>query len=242
MKRWFSALALAACLVTLPSCSSVSPPATTLSVVDASATDADVPVANAADGGSDAGVDAAPVDKAAGCASEFGQALTNAFGRVDGIVVAVVPPAHPTCAQPNSDHVVVQVKLSGAVYRMVVNVASTRGTDLRVRFLRDSQVAMPAPEWAEGWHPGLTLDYAKDLGLHTDRFAPLEMAPLSAEIAAAINIGDKVGVYVTSSGGSFASSAHKVHRNGQGNDGAIFVRPGQPDQAALFFHFQEQTF
>jgi len=236
-----SCWALGVCIGLLSAACSTASPSTVASTLDAAA---DAPELPLVDAGPDTAplVDAGPVDKAAACASSFGQALTNAFGRVDGTVVAVVPPAHPTCPQPNGDHAVVQVQFDGAVYRMVVNVASTQGTDKRVRFLRDEKIPMPAPAWSEGWHPDLSLDYAKDLALHTDRFTPFEMVPLSDQITAAINVGDKVGVYVTSSGGSYASSAHKVHRNGKNNDGAIFVRPGQADQAALFFHFVEQSF
>src|SRR4051812_39193939 len=66
-------------------------------------------------------------DKSAACASTFGNALTNAFGRLDGTVLAVVAPGNQRCAMPNGTHVVVQVTMDGAAYRMVVNVLSTSG-------------------------------------------------------------------------------------------------------------------
>src|SRR5262249_61596179 len=68
--------------------------------------------------------DLAPVDKAARCASTFGNGLTAGFGRLDGRILAVVPPGHPTCPRPNSDHLVIQIDAGGEVYRMVVNVLS----------------------------------------------------------------------------------------------------------------------
>jgi hypothetical protein len=72
------------------------------------------------DGGAMSTPDLAPapdltvVDKAATCASSFGNALTAAFGRLDGTVRAVVPPAHPTCPRPNSDHLILEVDSGGA--------------------------------------------------------------------------------------------------------------------------------
>ena len=80
-------------------------------------------------GGPDAALDAPSLDagKDAACASSFGDALTAAFGRVDGTVVAVVAPGTERCAMPNRDHVIVQVEFGGAVYRMVVNVLSNGG-------------------------------------------------------------------------------------------------------------------
>jgi hypothetical protein len=61
-------------------------------------------------GGPDAALDAPSLDagKDAACASSFGDALTAAFGRVDGTVVAVVAPGTERCAMPNRDHVIVR--------------------------------------------------------------------------------------------------------------------------------------
>ena len=64
----------------------------------------------------DAGIDAGVVDaghKADGCAPTFGEAFTNAFGRADGTVTAVIPSAW-TCPLPNNDHLVIQVSIDGA--------------------------------------------------------------------------------------------------------------------------------
>lgn len=178
------------------------------------------------------------VDKAAACASTFGAALTNAFGRLDGTVLAVVPPAHPTCAMPNGTHLVLQVTAGGAAYRMVVNVQSDIGPDLRVSFAIVDH-ALPGVPFRDGWHPGETLDYAATLGLHSTAFTPEEMAPLVARITDAIPLGGNVSVYATSSGGA---SAHLVHRNGANHDGAIVLDPTGPSPRFLLFRFADQSF
>jgi len=182
------------------------------------------------------------IDKSATCASEseFGTALTNAFGRADGTVTAIVAPTVTTCAWPNDDHVVVQMKMNGAIYRMVINVLSARGTDLRVRLASIEHAAIGEP-WAEGWHPGVALDYPSMLGAHagTDAFVPYEMLPLAEQIENAIDLGKPISVYAWSSGGP---SAHKIHRNGTNTDGAIVLDPAGAKPKWLLFHFADQTF
>ncbi len=179
-------------------------------------------------GGGDAGV----IDKAGPCTGTFGQALTNSYGRVDGTVLAVVQPKDTQCPMPNNDHVILEVTMLGAVYRMVVNVQSM-SADPDVRFVSWPH-ALPAPAWAEGWHTGVTLDYVADFGVHVADFKPVALTPLSAMIADAITLGQKVSVYTTSSGGS---SAHLIHRNDGKVDGAIVLDPDTASPRALLFHF-----
>ncbi len=180
-------------------------------------------------------------DKAKNCASAFGNALTNAFGRVDGTVVAVVPPGHPTCALPNRDHLVVQVSIAGDVYRMVANVKSDIG-DPNVKF-QVVEHALFAPAWSEGWHAGVKLDYIDDFGLHstTDAWKSFAMDPLVARVTDELTVGAHVSVYSTSSGGS---SSHLVHRNKPGADGAIVVNPDDAKKPPRFllFSFADQMY
>lgn len=196
------------------------------------------------DGGQpDAGLpDAGTLDaghKADGCASAFGSAFTDAFGRADGIVTAVVPPAWK-CPLENGDHVVVQMRINGEVQRLVVNVLSSFG-DPRIRF-RTHHASLPPPVYEEGWHPGLALDFMQ-MGLHSDAgWEALEMEVAATRIYDAIIIGEALSVYATSSGGSFAASAHKIHRNGRNNDGAIVVAPTSSSPTWLLFHFANQVF
>ncbi|MFO0755578.1 MAG: hypothetical protein U0359_03765 [Byssovorax sp.] len=189
-------------------------------------------------GGGSGGGGGAPVDKAKDCASTFGDALTNSFGRLDGTVLAVVQPSNPTCAQPNGTHLVLQVLMGGAAYRMVVNVKSDSGDpDVYYQALPH---AMPAPAWADGWHTGVGLDYANDLGVHADAsFTQHTMLELVQIVTDAISLGSKISVYATSSGGA---SAHLVHRNGSNHDGAIVIDPDGASPTMLLFHFDNQSF
>ncbi len=183
--------------------------------------------------------DAAPVDKAAACAPTFGTALTAGFGRVDGTIVAVVQPKDTQCALPNNDHLILQVRMLGAVYRMVVNVQSDRaGADVRVSYL-EKPVKLPAPAWAEGWHTGLKLDYVADFGAKSADFTPFALTELSAKVADVLPLSAKVSVYSDTSGGA---STHLIHRNDGVKDGAIVLDPEGPSPRALLFRFATQSF
>jgi hypothetical protein len=234
-------LALGAVATVLAACSSSS-------TSTSPSTDAGGPGEDASpttDGG--AGVDASPSDAAPDapvitgkCADTFGSALTEGFGRLDGVVYAVQKPSDTQCVMPNSDHVVLQVLWNGAVYRMVVNVQGS-GADTQVRFGAFPR-ALPAPAFAEGWHAGVALDYVTTLGVHsTDAaFAPSTANDLVAAIAKEIAPGDPVSVYATSGAGR-PESAHLVHRNVTNQDGAIVVSP-RTSPKLLLFHFANQTF
>lgn len=198
--------------------------------------------AGALDAGDAGLLDAGVVDAghpADGCASTFGAVFTDAFGRADGVVTAVVPPAWE-CPLKNGDHVVIQVSIDGGVQRLVVNVESDFG-DPRV-WLQRASLPLPAPAYAEGWHPGLTLDYPS-LGFHSDAgWDRVNLEEATARVLELVRVGAPLSVYATSSGGSYAASAHKIHRNGRGNDGAIVVDPLGASPQWLLFRFDNQAF
>src|SRR3954468_20291603 len=80
-----------------------------------------------ADTGGDA-VDGTPMRRA--CTSTFGTALSPVYGRMDGYLVAIVPPA-PSTAPCNADlgHLHLQVLINGAVYDVAVNVGTNDATN-----------------------------------------------------------------------------------------------------------------
>jgi hypothetical protein len=192
-------------------------------------------------GGTGGSTTTEPEDKAANCVDgeeDLGQSLTSAFGRLDGTVLAVVKPTDTECYLPNDDHVVLQVLWNGEAYRMVINVKSSFG-DPDVFYL----VSDKMPEglvWEEGWHPDVTLDYVNDLGIHTGVFTQYPMLELSDKIADEITLGQKVSVFAESDG--YPSSAHNIHRNGGGKDGAIVIDPDSAAPRTLLFHFSDQSF
>ena len=67
---------------------------------------------------------------AANCVDSFGDALTDSFGRIDGKLIAVVKPTDTQCPTFNNDHLLLEVEMNAAVYRVVVNVISDRAGEL----------------------------------------------------------------------------------------------------------------
>lgn len=182
------------------------------------------------------GAGGAPVDidKAENCADTFGDALTAAFARLDGTVVAVVGPTDTQCALPNNDHIVIQVMMGGDVYRMVVNVDGV--------FYAETNAPLVGPAWSEGWHTGVALEYDTTLNVHSDAFAFHSMAELVELVTDATELGAPISVYAESSGGEYASSAHLIHRNNSKPDGAIALDPQSPTSRMLLFRFDNQSF
>lgn len=192
---------------------------------------------------SDAAPDANTPDAAltGKCADKFGDKLTAAFGRLDGVVYAVQKPSDTQCVMPNSDHLVLQVLWAGGVYRMVVNVESN-GADPKVRYGAFDK-PLPAPAFAEGWHTDAPLDYVTTLNVHsTDAaFQPYAMNDLVTAVAKELTVGAPIAVYATSGDGR-PDSTHLVHRNKTDKDGAIVVDPQGATPKMLLFHFPDQTF
>jgi hypothetical protein len=206
------------------------------SSVDAATTTDAAPSKDAA---KDAALDVAPdVNKAAPCATTFGDALTNAFGRLDGTVVAIVPPNDQTCAMPNMTHLVIQVTWNGSAYRMVVDVLSDSG-DPDVSFY-EMNAPLADGAWAEGWHPGIDFDYVTTLSVHSTSFTAMTQANLVAKVTSEIALGSKISVFATSM--DEPTSAHLVHRNVTNQDGAIVLGPDTKSPHYLLFRFSEQTF
>src|SRR5512143_2920915 len=171
-----------------------------------------------------------PASKADSCASTFGNALTNSYGRVDGTILAVVLPAYQACAQPNSTHIVLQMTMNGAAYRMVIN------TDVLVDQV-DAPLAGPA--WSDGWHTDAHLDYVSTLGVASSAFT--QPTDIVALVTDQLELGAHVSVFGTSSGGVKADSAHLIHRNSANADGAIVIHPDTSPHYILF-RFSNQSF
>jgi hypothetical protein len=205
---------------------------------DDSSPDASTPDATSDSPVSDAGTDGPDLGK---CVGTFGSALATGFGRIDGTLVAIVRPQDQSCPMPNSDHIILEVQMNGAVYRMVANVHSdVTGIDQRVQMVSKNH-ALPAPQWAEGQHLGITFDYVNDVGAHAADFMPLDQDPLVSAITSSLKIGDQISVYATT-GSGVTNSTHLIHRNGVSQDGAIVIAPTSSSPKMLLFHFSDQSF
>ncbi len=193
---------------------------------------------HAIDSAIDGTLDAYHGTKAGPCASTFGTAITQAFGRLDGTIHAVIPPADRQCAMENQTHLQIEIESGGQEYRMFVNVQSDQGPpDV---YLEELDAALPGNPWADGWHPGVLLDYVAQLGLHSTDYTQVPMAQLVPLISDELNLGDRISVFASSSNNN-SNSAHLVHRNPTNHDGAIVLHPDTSPHW-ITMHFDEQVF
>jgi hypothetical protein len=168
------------------------------------------------------------------CTSNFGSALDTQFGRLDGFLVAIVPPGHRGC-NGDSSHLHLQVSVQGSVYDVAVNIGSTPGD---VETL-ERDLPLPDGAWSEGWHPGLHLDYPQ-LGLRSTDFTPTSSpAALAQHLSDELASVNHISVFATGYG---PDGIHDVHYKGSGHDGAIAIRPLSSPAHLLLFHFSDQTF
>jgi hypothetical protein len=210
------------------------------SIIDASAADASVPDASTPDArpGDASMGDVDSSDAAQPCISANGTGLpVLTFGRLDGEIVDVLDPTAMTCGS-DAHHVHLRVR-AGAVFDVAVNVESTVTlSDPTVAF-DEVAASLAGPAWSEGWHSGVSLDYATTLGLHASDFTPTPIGTLSSEIEGLVGVGARVSIFGTAY--SDGTGAHLIHRNTTGADGALVLEPtGAPRY--LVFHFSDQTF
>lgn len=186
------------------------------------------------DTGSGGGTDGTPTRQA--CVTPNGTALTTSFGRLDGYLVALVPPGQHGC-NGDSDHLHLQVKANGAIYDVAVNMKSQQDpTNPDVAILeRDLKIGGSA--WTEGWHTASD-DYAA-LGVHSGDFTPMPLAQLASKVEADLASANHISIYCTGYG---PTGCHDVHRRGSSTDGAIVMNPLSPTAHVFLFHFASQTF
>jgi hypothetical protein len=204
------------------------------------------------DGGTtiDAAVDAPPndgrvhVDDGAPtrmpCTSSFGAALTNTptFGRLDGYLVAIVPPSGGSACNADSSHVHLQIRMNGAIYDVAVTVQDTVTNAEDVHTMtRDIAPPVNLP-WAEGWHTGLLVDYVS-VGVHSADLTLQTKAELVSTLQSDLATANHISIYATTYG---SDGMHLVHRNGGGHDGVIVTDPQSIPAHVRFFSFSDQSF
>jgi len=169
------------------------------------------------------------------CTSSFGDALSPTFGRLDGYLVAIVPPSNGAC-NADQNHVHLQIQMNGAVYDVAVNVGEESGTqDVHSTTLDH---AMPGPPWSEGWHTGVLVDYVA-LGMHATDIPLQTASALAAQVTSDLTTANHISVFATGYG---SDGVHLVHRNGHGTDGLIITEPLSTPSHARLFSFTDQAF
>jgi len=171
------------------------------------------------------------------CTSTFGSAMTTAFGRLDGFLVAIVNPNTTSSCRGDDNHIHLQVRVNGGVQDIPVNVQSTTGNpDVDFRTLNTS---LRGGAWVEGWHPGQSLDYANTLGVSSTSFTEENITQLTTSVDNALASANHVSIFTT---GFDATGGDLVHREGGNHDGAIVINPTTASPTYLLFHFTNQTF
>jgi hypothetical protein len=161
------------------------------------------------------------------CTGNFGNALSAQFGRMDGLLVSVIPPGGPSSCNGDARHVHLQVLIQGSVYDVAVNTDTLEAT-------RD--MPLPNGAWSEGWHPGLTNDYTQ-YGLHSTDFTTPSNAAQSIENFVAT--ANHVSIFATGYG---PTGAHDVHRHPSTGDGMIVIDPLASTAHVMMFCFNTDTF
>lgn len=185
-----------------------------------------------ADGSNGSAADGTPTRMP--CTSNFGSALSTTFGRLDGYLVAIVPPGTGGC---NADrgHVHLQVKVNGAIYDIAVDVGSGSQQDVHTT-TRD--LPLPGPAWSEGWHTGVSNSYVA-MGVHSGDLQLEDNAQLTSDVMNDLATVNHISVYATGYG---PDGAHLVHYNGSQDDGLLVTEPLSNPAHARLFSFTTQSF
>lgn len=160
--------------------------------------------------------------------------MSAEFGRLDGILVAIVLPGNGNC-NADSSHIHLQIKANNAVYDISVNVGEGAMQDVHST-TRD--IRMPGPAWGEGWHPAIGNDYVA-LGIHSTDLPLLTAAQLTSQLTSELATVNHISVFAIGYG---PDGGHLVHRNGNGRDGLLITKPLASSARVRMFSFSTQTF
>jgi hypothetical protein len=166
------------------------------------------------------------------CTSNFGSGLsTGSHGRLDGTLVAIVAPGSTSGCNDDAHHVHLQIAMGGSTYDVAVNVDQV--------LIAEKDAPMVNGAWSEGWNSNAPLDFPTSLGLHSGDFQSVTEAQLTQQLEQELANVNHISVYATkySKGG-----IHLVHRNGNGNDGALVLEPLSANPHYIVVHFPNQTF
>ena len=173
------------------------------------------------------------------CTGTFGTALTaSGFGRLDGFLVAIVPPGGSRTCHADADHLHLQIQVNDQVYDIAVNI----GSDVHTTTI--DRAAFSA--WSEGWHytgdgasGNVFVDYP-GLGLHANTMPLSTTQALITAMTDDFATVNHISIYATSY--TTQDGAHLVHYNGAGHDGMIVTRPLSPAAHMRAFSFDSSSF
>ncbi len=175
--------------------------------------------------------DGTPMRRA--CSNTYGTTISNGFGRLDGLLVAVVDPGARNCNGDN-DHIHLQIFANNKIFDVAINVAGSADVLTATR-----ELPLTGTPWKEGWHTGFALDYTA-LGLRSSDFTASTQAALVATLKAELANVNHISVYAL--GYTDGTGVHLVHRNGFNNDGVIVTQPLSRPAKWRMFRFSDQTF
>ncbi|CAN5737283.1 hypothetical protein BH11MYX3_BH11MYX3_16460 [soil metagenome] len=168
------------------------------------------------------------------CTNQLGTAMSAEFGRLDGVLVSIVPAGNGGC-NADSSHIHLQIKANNAIYDIAVNVGVGAMQDVHST---TREMRMPGPAWAEGWHPAIGNDYVA-LGVHAADIPLQTGSQLTADVTADLSTANHISVFAIGYG---PDGGHLVHRNGSGRDGLLITKPLASTAHVRLFSFSTQTF
>ena len=163
------------------------------------------------------------------CVATLGSGLSPTHGRLDGTLVSIVPIKAGSCPS-DPDHLHLQVRMSGAVYDIAVNLDGLEG---------EIDAKLPGIPFSEGWHP-MDLEYVKDLGLHSTALSLSSPAAIRQRVELALTNANHISVFGFSYPGS--DGAHLIHRVSASHDGALVINPLAAKAHVIAFRFATDTF
>jgi hypothetical protein len=178
-----------------------------------------------------------PPPPPAPCTDRFGHALTTSFGRLDGWLVAFVPPRAKRC-KSDDRHVHLQLDVDGDAYDVAVPLGDPDAPDV---WFKETTARMLGGPWRAGWSPGQTLDYVRTFAMHSNDFEMLPREMLLRKLEAELSSKRRVSIWAT---GYAPGRAHEVHRGADNaqHDGTIALDPDSPRSRFLLFRFARQRF
>ena len=164
------------------------------------------------------------------CTGTLGSGLSTQHARLDGVVVAVIPPGQGRQCNGDASHVHIQVLMNNAVYDVAANIDG---------LMTQKDAPLLAGPWNEGWHTQAPLDYPADLGAHSTDFTLTGTTAVAQAVETALAKANHVSIFCTGYG---TNGCHLVHRQRTGKDGGIVLDPLSSSPRWLLFDFSTDSF